>query len=303
MDDDAFWKIALDRHFDPDDSQSSSEEHEDDETRQHRLPLSDEVRYTLSFPHYPTLALHLCDIPRSKRVVPNSLGAQAWYGSALLTALMLLPDAIHGQRIHQFLAQKSSGPINALELGSGAVGLAGIALAWRLKHRSTTNACETDQIILTDRDPLVLDQLTSNVESAVAKLERYNQQPLPSIIVEYLDWREGFKNKIISEKEGSQQLALNLVIGSELVYNTDTGRDCATLVQSILAEHHDVLIVVVQVAGRDGWTDGFLRDLSSGQRNLSIDVQALTDIRLHETAEKLIPLGGPWIVPITLFAT
>jgi hypothetical protein len=304
-DDDEFWQVALEGSGVENNifvgEHDASEEEDDDAGEPCR---STEIVHRLEFPDYPSLSLRLRSLPLSQ-CIRSPLGAQAWYGSALLTAL-LLSDATAGARIHQHLESFSSSEqcVSALELGSGAVGLSSLALGWMLKHRPKGRSCQKqdDRIVLTDNDNHVLQQLRENIKFNIERIEPQSVSTMPKYQVEHLDWNDGYNRKALfrnsslhthgNETEPSfPSASLQLVVGSELVYTTETARACAHVVRSILDQNPNVLIAIVQVADRDGWDDIFLPTLRQAE-GVCVEDMFLVDAVLHERASRLIRHGG-----------
>lgn len=310
--DDAFWKIAFL------DTGSAPSSEDSNITKSNRALYEDDYfslargtssMYELSFLPYGPVCLRLAPLPLVDGSV-NPLGSEAWYGSALLGALLLTADS-EGNRIKKHMCNcchSGKYPLHALELGSGAVGLSGFAL-WLMLARfpsqtdhdaDLSNNCR-NLVILSDNDPDTLQQLELNVRSNVANIRiKYPGDALPEFDVHYLDWNEDYEgyNKLVrydgTDAAGSKQSSLQLVIGSELVYSTETAHACAKIVIGLLRQHPDVLVVIVQVADRDGWNNDFIPIL---QRTSGICVEEESPIQtnaafLHEMASTLIRHGG-----------
>ena len=90
------------------------------------------------------------------------------------------------------------------------------------------------------------------------------------------------------DKEGPH---LQLVVGSELIYSAETARACAHVVESILVWNPDVLLVFVQVADRDGWSNVFLPTVR-GIEGACVKEMPIMDAEIHEKASQLIQHGG-----------
>jgi hypothetical protein len=241
-DDDAFWNIALMHHDvsssirteknhnpgddsidhdDDDDNQNSDDAVMRSRTISYRLPImagdygdADDDNNSSSDPTSSmtkAITLHLSPLPCSQGIF-SPLGAQAWYGSALLSSFLLQQIPYHaqqqhpdgsdssiltrqprsgisnntsgaGRRIQEHLARfDQNRTITALELGSGAVGLGGLSLACMLafvsvdNNKNDSSSCQEQQrhcVILTDHEPCIVQHLKRNVE---ANQERLQQQ-------------------------------------------------------------------------------------------------------------------------------
>jgi Lysine methyltransferase len=309
--DDAFWKIALRGHDEPPSSHSSddgnprSETHDDEECDFSGVASL----YELRFLPYDPVRLRLAPLPLVDGVL-SPLGSEAWYGSALLVAMLLMTD-LEENRIQRHLDncdQRGTGALNALELGSGAVGLSGLALGLLLaRYQSQIDNNDSGEarqnfqsrVLLTDNDPSVLRQLEVNVRFNVDNIRKnYPGITLPEFIVHHMDWNDDCSCNLGGGDglgaAGSRQSSLQLVVGSELVYTTETAHACAKIVLRLLKENPDVLVAIVQVADRDGWDSDFLPIL---RRAPGICVQEESPIQtnaaiLHEAASKLIQHGG-----------
>jgi Lysine methyltransferase len=276
---DAFWKIALDEEVG-----SQTEE-------KNRDPSSEPTCvYVLDLREpYATLQCQLTALPLPSWT-EQSTGAQAWYGSALLSALLLQsPHDDDRSRIHQYIcahARRRHSSISILELGSGAVGLAGVVAGFSiLTHLRTISlpreGAKTCRVFLTDHDPHVLHQLELNVRSNEMQwLQRFAKSEIPEFVVKSLDWKDGWR----------RDASIHLVIGSELVYNTNTACDCAQLVLQLLQDFPGLLVVLVQVTHRDGWIEVFLPTV---RQTAGVVIQEeVPSHELHTAASKLVAPGG-----------
>jgi hypothetical protein len=278
---DEFWTVALQR-----DVTTRAFEDDVDSAEDHATgSLANCVE--LRCEKVPPFTLKLCSLPLMDGVF-SPLGAQAWYGSALLAALLLtsiLPTTFEidpGRRIQLHLEAFSD--ISALELGSGAVGLSGLALGWMLIHRprQPTRLYQRDCVVLTDNDTDVLQQLQDNVRLNVDNMNNsVLDVAIPEYHVKYLDWSDGY----------SSSPPLQLVVGSELVYTAETALACAHIVTCILERNSSALVAIVQVADRDGWSTVFLPTLRT-HGGLCVDEVPLRDATVHEDASRMIQQGG-----------
>jgi hypothetical protein len=99
-----------------------------------------------------------------------------------------------------------------------------------------------------------LESVEDNVETNVTRIQgEHHQISLPNFSVQMLDWNEGYSSDAFEK--------LHLVVGSELVYTKETAEACASVVRSLLREHLDILILIVQITDRDGWNNVFLPTL------------------------------------------
>jgi predicted nicotinamide N-methyase len=266
---DEFWKVAL----------YSGErdvfvQNESDDEGDYNVAGVKVSSYELSLPERK-VSLKLSPLPLTDGIW-SPLGANAWYASALLAAILLQPEE---SRIQKHLDKVPDQNISCLELGSGAVGLSAMALGLMLSQRQGMH-----RVCLTDNVEYVLNQLKSNVETNVARIQsEHHQIVLPTFSVQMLDWNEGYSSDAFEQ--------LHLVVGSELVYTKETAEACASVVRSLLREHPDLLILIVQITDRDGWNNVFLPTLLLDS-NILMEV-TITDASLHETASQMmIHQGG-----------
>lgn len=89
----------------------------------------------------------------------------------------------------------------------------------------------------------------------------------------------------------SELSSLQLVIGSELVYNNVTAHACTDMIYSIVERNPSILIIIIQISDRDGWSNIFIPRLRQNDQ-LIVEEITLLDSMLHERASKLVPFGG-----------
>jgi hypothetical protein len=213
----------------------------------------------------------------------SALGADAWFGSAILSAILL-------QSLQQFrddddnnkaydndlllnlwrnLGSNTGSIFTALELGSGAVGLSGLVMASVLGQVHHSEQQIT--VLLTDCEDDVLKQLQANVHANEETLAALSTAVM-DVQVQVLDWNDAAtimtKNNILSSQ-------LRLVIGSELIYTQDTAHACATLILALLRQQPDLVVLIVQVADRPGFEDIFL-PLLSKETTVQLKVKAIS---------------------------
>jgi predicted nicotinamide N-methyase len=264
---DEFWKVALYSRDIFVQSDSDDEGEGDCNVAGNKVSS-----YELILPERK-VSLKLSPLPLTDGIW-SPLGANVWYASALLAAMLLQPES----RIQKHLDKASDQNISCLELGSGAVGLSAMALGLMLSQRQGMH-----RVCLTDNVAHVLKQLKGNVETNVARIQSEHQQiALPTFSVQMLDWNEGYSSDAFEK--------LHLVVGSELVYTKETAEACASVVRSLLREHPDLLILIVQVTDRDGWNNILLPTLRLDPNTLVEETP--TDASLHETASQMIRQGG-----------
>ena len=282
---DSFWKIALEDH-----GGGTLSVKENDSSEQTSI-------FTLTLPPpFGTVQWHLTPLPESEGAAEGSvrpLGAQAWYGSALLSALLLDLPSPHDnpiQRHIRAIRARASSTFHLLELGSGAVGLAGLVAGFStlgylhtipspMEEKELTSCC----VILTDHDPAVVRQLERNVrDNEIQWKQQFSLYP--EFVMQTLDWKDGWKGTKAKESP------IHLVMGSELIYNTETAKACLHIVLQLLQDHPDVLVVLVQGTHREGWKDLFLPTLQSTP---GIRIEESTPaLDLHNVAARWVAPGG-----------
>lgn len=228
----------------------------------------------------------------------SPLGADPWYGSALLASLLLHSgrsfgnNTVPNSRLQDHIARGCTRqhPMRVLELGSGAVGISAFAAALSiLQGRSSWNHSKDgiiDEVVLTDNNLEVLQQLKYNTDVAARAFDEMAcssslSAHVPNMRVQKLDWSDDFHEIDLAP--------FQLAIGAELVYTPSTARACFKVVQKLLRCNSDILIVVVQVSDREGWRDTFLSRLES------IGALVVTEqlpVEIHDHAAKFVEQGG-----------
>ncbi|GAX14277.1 hypothetical protein FisN_1Hu472 [Fistulifera solaris] len=287
---DEFWDIALETHGTAsltahvDDASSSSSE-------DHSFITTTRITYRLECPSRPPFRVSLSPLA-PKSGIWSPLGSDIWYGSALLTAFLFTEeDHPAAERLHRFLKTNLASEImrefSVLELGSGAVGLTGLAAGWMLRYHPTITSedglTRPIRIILTDNDEDVLRQLRQNIDHNIDAVQHTPSTTRQSInySVEYLDWHE--PSPLLSP--------VQFVVGSELVYNNETAKACFEVVCSLIDQNPHVLILIIQVSDRDGWRNRFIPGLQQ-RDNVVVVESVLSDPLLHERAASLVRFGG-----------
>jgi Lysine methyltransferase len=333
---DDFWKIAcLYDNKNPSNSIVVVDDGGDDEHLKESVSSSTSSLYKLDISPFGRIDLNLTPILPSPPlltihvdddVVPI-LGADVWYGSAILSALFQQINCYEGEEnvIQSYLNQyfynnrndTSSTMINILELGSGAVGLTGIVVGLSIngyidqiisqkRHENYHSKKMNCRVILTDHEPNVMQQLQYNIKSTILNLEeQFPYTDLPEYIVHNLDWNDDtfvLNGDICTSSSSSSsncchvkdQQQLQLVIGSELIYNHETAHACIKIVLQLLRDHPNVLVVLVQMTDREGWDTIFLPTLLYQQQSKLNIVMESSILRsdLYELACKLIQPGG-----------
>lgn len=293
VDEDPFWDLALSNAkellIDPDEQ---SEEGDPLHGTGHRWKTYNLPQLNESARH---VSLKLAALPPTDGIW-SPLGADAWYGSALLTALLFDSFALSTtenslnafRQLFDKLQSTNSQSIRVLELGSGAVGLSGFAMASLLQLQSEQRVVEQDdsehqklkhQVLLTDNDPDVLKQLKLNFKRNIAHYETSVK-----VTVCALDWSaHSLQNSIFQEGE-----TIDLVIGAELVYSDDTAKACSACVQTLLRQFPDLLVFIVQIIDRPGW-ENFLNDLR--HEGFHVRERAIP-LHYHHVAMQMIQMGG-----------
>lgn len=164
----------------------------------------------------------------------NFVSVSRRYGSALLSAYIaaaLAPcsknvDTVRTTALDSPLQIKlqstlKDSSVTVLELGSGAVGLAGLVLAWCYQQHQTEKG-QRRRVLLTDYEHHVLHQLKRNVSRNAHLLQTdFDDNETICIDVTPLDWGKPPTDWNAYFGLGADQ-AIDLIIGSELVYTQKT---------------------------------------------------------------------------------
>ena len=301
---DPFWEIALNFDGDVDhrlgnsgfgDSDSNSDPEEDyvggGKAKTYHLPKT-------------SISLQLAPLA-SDDGVWSPVGDHAWYSSALLTCLILQGTTMtnitktaeenkrvsldSGIVLNHCGAEKE---LRILELGSGAIGLPGVAFAALLSRQ--TERFPSWTVTLTDNDKSLLRQLQANVRTNMdSKQIMLDGSKSSCINVEFLDWDVKPRNSETNDQGGNRHdrlLSGDIVIGSELCYTKETADALVKVLLALLERNPAVKIYIVQVTDRYGWKEIVIPELESRQ-TVKIETIPLT-YEIHEAASTMIPMGG-----------
>eukprot|EP00977_Amphora_coffeiformis_P025962 scaffold23288_cov171-Amphora_coffeaeformis.AAC.2 len=178
------------------------------------------------------------------------------------------------------------GDVTALELGSGAVGIAGLCMAWRLGQQ-TKGRCH--RLILSDRDDALLRQLKYNLSNNLHIVHRVKGNEDTNAVdcqVVSLDW--GKPNGVDWDVLllGRQ---LDIIFGSELVYTPETATACRDCILELTERFPLALVCIVQIVDREGWQNIFLPGLRSA--GLFV-VEEAVDVDCDAAANSMMKRGG-----------
>ena len=157
-----------------------------------------------------------------------------------------------------------------VELGSGAVGMAGLCLAWSLKHYAAART--RARIILTDYEPHVLRQLQRNVDqnahlwrSSLAATTTCDEDATKTnnvnVDVKFLDWGRPPADWHDYLGLSNRNDTIDLIVGSELVYTPENAAACRDCVLSLTARFPAALVCIIQIVDRPGWANIFVPGL------------------------------------------
>ena len=178
------------------------------------------------------------------------------------------------------------------------------------------------QVYLTDNDPDILEQLERNVQHNMSKIlpppfipphvdvddeqnhkqqhseqDNWNLKNESPVKVFHLDWdvlNDNDDDEDSDDDDNNNNKILDgvdLVIGSELVYTESTGRALLKILKLILRTNPNVVIWIVQVFDRYGWTEIVLPGLDNDS-SVHIELYDTIPIDIHQVASTLIPMGG-----------
>jgi hypothetical protein len=246
----------------------------------------------------------------------SPLGAQAWYGSAILASMF-----VHQLQAKELYTSSPPEPWQTmltppdcptitqtwLELGSGAVGLPSWAAALCLTLQSsslsppastgtlpptTASSLPRHRLILTDNEISVLQQLERNIQYNLHQQRHTLDNAsssllvLPEIAVHLLDW-----NDCTPFLQQQNKRPVQIIFGSELVYTPATGQTCAHCILHLLTCFPHAHVVLVQLTDRDGWYSDFHTTVQASKLNIHVKEYPVPwDI--DDMARRLVPLGG-----------
>ena len=317
---DEFWQLAL-KGNDDKKTNSDGDDDNDDELTEERSqdrndglnededqsipPITYEIKLQPEdqIDQFEAVTFQLTSMPLTDGIF-SPLGAQLWYGQALLAAMLLRPSypPLKEALTSILLTTNNTDRENvqastALELGSGACGLAGLVLSWLLANNnsSTGKTKRPSHIILTDNEQPVLKQLRRNITINLNRLQNsYPKKDFPTVTVAPLEWNDGVTTiqAFIDAPSNNPSENLKLIFGSELVYTESTATACANIVTSMLERYPKALVLIVQVSDRSGWNDVFLPTVTENQNLQVLSQDVVADADLHELASSLLRHGG-----------
>ena len=224
------------------------------------------------------------------------------YGSALLSAYIsaaLVPcsknvDTVPTTSLDSPLQIKlqstlKDSSVTVLELGSGAVGLAGLVLAWCYQQHQTEKG-KRRRVILTDYDHHVLHQLKRNVSRNAHLWQTDDKDDNATICMDVtlLDWGKPPMDWNAYLGLDTDQ-AVDLIIGSELVYTPENALACRDCVLSLTQQFPAALVCIVQIMDREGWQNIFLSGLQ--EAGLYVTENAV-DVDCDAAASAMMKRGG-----------
>jgi hypothetical protein len=195
--------------------------------------------------YHPCISLELVPLPLlTDELEQTPIGAQGWYASAVLAAMLLCGhETLHRDLLGPLqttttTTTKTTTSTSVMELGSGTLGLGGMTMAWILaqyRYHQHTYTTSHDQhhpnpsqmvqckVVMTDYDPDCLAQLENNAGSVRQTLKEYfphdASECIPDIVVEHLDWNEYDQDQSLLMGNGNDSKDLSIVT---------TGNDDAT---------------------------------------------------------------------------
>jgi Lysine methyltransferase len=304
---DDFWMIAMDDRtgregyvrWDVGDNEGEDDVDDSAKTTSYRIPsMISEDRDS------GTVTLKLRPLPPTDGIW-SPVGADAWYASALLAALLIQKDTHNATFRHPFSNVFSLESNNdevregcnvIVELGSGAVGLSGFVCALALDdliHRidgKVSRQAQEWKILMTDNDVPVLEQLGRNLQANQPPLKGVSSAAVSStkdrcqVEIAFWDWEEDQPAQGLQPKDN-----VVLVVGSELVYTKETADACVGLLLRLLRTYPDVEIWNVQVSDRYGWWEIVVPVLQ--QNEIHVDKVPIAP-EVHDMAMDMVQMGG-----------
>lgn len=184
--------------------------------------------------------------------------------------------------------------VTVLELGSGAVGMAGLVLAWcfqqQQQQQQHTTKGQKRRVILTDYEHHVLRQLKRNVScnAHLWQTEDENDNAAICVDVNFLDWGQPPTDWHAYLGLVADQ-AIDLIIGSELVYTPENAVACRDCVLSLTQQFPAALVCIVQIVDREGWQNIFLPGLQ--EAGLYVTEHSV-DVDCDAAASAMMKRGG-----------
>lgn len=243
------------------------EEHDDENADEKKEAGATASSLTIDLHQLPLLTEHGEQTP---------IGARGWYASAVLSALflsgnpLLTDDVMGGSHSRHHHHNPTKRTTTMIELGSGSLGLSGMALAWMVSqinhhrhHHQQQHQQQKTKVVLTDYDPDCLEQLKTNASKVQLQLQEYyhhhgggwgdddgDTNIVPEIIVHKLDWNESHQRQPLLDGDHQDDCGdddVTFVCGAALVYCEDTV-GCTDQVEKILRLHPRAAVWVVQVS-------------------------------------------------------
>lgn len=265
VEDDEFWRLALMSNEQR--KVEAAPNYDDDEPDVTITQGANKRLKTYNLPDDITLSVS--NLAESEGVM-SPLGAQAWHASSLLAAYLIH----HKDSLLRGTTVKDH-DIHCMELGSGAVGLSGMTLAAVLN-----NLYSDASVLLTDlaTERGVLETLQDNVSR--------NEHVFPNIDVrvQALDWNDFTDSEYVPSLP-----PFDFVIGSELIYTTETAVACAAVVTRLLHDNPNLMILIIQVVDRPGFETHFLPLL---RQEFDVCVEQPLDAELHDAASTIVASVG-----------
>lgn len=198
------------------------------------------------------------------------------YGSALLGAYIA---GVAGCRSPLKARIDQPGDVTALELGSGAVGIAGLCMTWRLKQKNGG----FHQVIMSDNEDVLLRQLNENVSNNLHILDRGNEATTVDCRVVLIDWDKS------TDWDSVLGGRLDIIFGSELVYTPENAAACRDCILALTQLFPHALVCICQIVDREGWGNIFL----PGLRHAGLFVvEEAVDVDCDGAANLMMKRGG-----------
>ena len=189
--------------------------------------------------------------------------------------------------LHRRLLAADTTPLTVLELGSGAVGISGLCMAWYLAQ--TTRKTQRHVVILSDNETECLRQLQRNVQNNSHIYQYQEGEAIVDCRVQQIYWGQTATTMQSTWNAFLNVDCVDIILGSELVYTPETAAACRDCLVSLTRQYPRALVCIVQIVDREGWQNIFLPGLRDA--GLYIREEAV-DVECDAAAHAMMKRGG-----------